>query len=644
MAALPDTSKPKTIIEDMMNMDPKEVVERETAAESYLGETEKHFVSFLDECQKESRLANHDLRESWEKCWKAYQLERDYSNKEEWQSKVITADPLAIGQQFKAIVRKALVDTEDYFDITGEPGTDALMADVWKHKMKFLLDNQHADFPTVFADACEMAAVIGTSMEMLPMFDVTPMLRKKLIFKLIEPWKIFRCPDAEPRDPQSGMYWIHEEYIDKWALKAAEKRGLYAKIDQAAKSGTDSGDDGENDEERDARRRDQVWTRNKFRDSLLVREYRGVVLSPDGNVLLPNGVYSIAGGVVIRKPKASIFPTCRWPGTAFGPMPHLLRFEGRSIIEGILGLWNLSDSLFNLHVDDMNWIINRMFEINPDLLMDRGADSEVFPGKVWLRSAGNAAARAIQEVAIQRSHTNEILPNLEYMQKKIQNGSFVNNFVTGGMDKANGVQTLGQEEIRTHQSMGVFDSFGANLEKGAEYAIRTAIDLVTCEPGFFESIPFDKKIIKHYPEFIDSLSLLTNPRERRRQLGLDANLKVTGISAMLNKSNMIQKLNQFAIQAGNPIYGPFMKPYEILTAQAKALSLDDQDMIKTDEEVQKEKEAELQRQMVMNAAGGMLPAPGGKPPVGPQPPVKTASGGPKDMTKGAQLTSHPTAG
>lgn len=646
MATLPDTGKPKTIIEDMMAMDPRETREREHAAERYLGEDAKHFVDFSEECLKESRNANHDLRQLWEKCWKAYDLARDYSNKEEWQSKVITADPLGIGQQFKAIVRKSLVETEDYFDITGEPGTNLLMADVWKHKMRFLLDNQHANFPQAFADACEMAAIIGTSMEMIPMFEVTPMLRKKLVFKLVVQWQIYRCPDAMPRDPQSGMYWIHEEWVDKWALKAAEKRGLYVKIDEAASGG--SSVQGESDKDREARRKGQTWSRNQYRDALLVREYRGVVLGRNGNVLLANGVYTIAGWTVIRAPKAAIYPTVRWPGVAFSAMPHLLRFEGRGLIEAILGLWNLSDSLLNLHMDDMNWVVNRMFEINPSLLLDRGADSEIFPGKVWLREAGNAAARAVQEIVVSQSKTGQILPNLEYLQKKIQNGSFVNDFVTGGQGMQKGVETLGQEEIRTNRSMGVFDSFAADLETGAEHAIRSAVDVVTCEPGFFESIPYDKETLKNYPGFLNSISLLTNPRERRRMLGLDANIKVSGISAALQKTDMIQKLNQFAAQAGNPVYGPYMKAYNILKAQAKSLSLDDQDLVKTEEEVQKDQAAALQQQAQVAAAttgasqGGEPSPPGpgqGSPPAGPAniPP-------PKNMTRGVQLQPHPAGG
>jgi len=72
-----------------------------------------------------------------------------------------------------------------------------------------------AKFPIVFNDAAEMGFAVGQSKEIIAKW----VNGQGLVFDTIEPWKIYRDPDAEPRNPWSGMYWIHEDWRDIWSLK-----------------------------------------------------------------------------------------------------------------------------------------------------------------------------------------------------------------------------------------------------------------------------------------------------------------------------------------------------------------------------------------------------------------------------------------
>ena len=89
-------------------------------------------------------------------------------------------------------------------------------AEFWQKVMEYQLNEAHANLPKRFTRSTIMALAIGSSTEMVPRW----IPGKGLRFSLIEPWKIFRTPDAAvSEDPQSGLYWIHQEWLDYFVLK-----------------------------------------------------------------------------------------------------------------------------------------------------------------------------------------------------------------------------------------------------------------------------------------------------------------------------------------------------------------------------------------------------------------------------------------
>ena len=202
-------------------VDPRELAEREEAAKAYAGENEDHFVSYVLDCYNTSIRAHQDIRRIQGHCWNAYEENEpvNFLDKEEWQAKTIVPKPFQTVQFGAAAVKKAF--TPQFLSIKN--ARNKASEAFWQKVMDFYLNEQHADFRTVFADACLMGLAIGTSSEMIPMFSSAAGLQ----IPLVEPWKIVRDPDALPRDPHSGMYWIHEEWLDYYVLKEAEKKQKY---------------------------------------------------------------------------------------------------------------------------------------------------------------------------------------------------------------------------------------------------------------------------------------------------------------------------------------------------------------------------------------------------------------------------------
>ena len=128
-----------------------------------------------------------------------------------------------------AVVRKAF----DVDFLSVDKKSDEEAAVFWEQLMRVMLSQAFADFPINFTDASGMSFAVGQSLEMLPVWRPGRGLR----FVNVEPWKIHRDPDAISRQPQSGMYWIHQEYIDYWLLRKYQDDGRYMNIDESFRGG-----------------------------------------------------------------------------------------------------------------------------------------------------------------------------------------------------------------------------------------------------------------------------------------------------------------------------------------------------------------------------------------------------------------------
>ena len=549
---------PNKVKELMASMDDQEMLERQEAADAYAGEDPKHFVSYLEDCVKESKDSSVDLLRVQDECWKAYLNQIDYSNKEDWQAKIVTNKPFQTIKGAISIVRKAF-SSPYYLHIDGMHVNEMDISGVVKHALDFWMSDQNANFPVTFSDSCEMAFVVGQSFEMIPHWDD----EKGLIIDLIPPWQIWRDPDAKSRDPWSGNYWIHEEWLDHWVLKQGEKEGIYENIDAVRE---DSVSVHERDQQE--KRKQMFWKRSRYRKSVLTQEFFGVVLGSKGELLLPNATYTAAGGEIIRPPKVNPFIRMRWPGTSFSPFPHLLRFQGRGMLEGVISLWWILCNLMNLHVDNLAWNINKIREIDPSLLLDPRDAGEIYPGKILVKKAGSSSP--VMVTLEEAGKTQEVLPNVAYFNQEWENGSFVNSFVMGLPGTRTNI-TKGEVQMKTQQSMGIFDSIGSDIEYGAVNLMWSAIETIilnwTRDTG-------NASIMEVFgPDHQREALAFTNMsiEDRKALLKTKANVQVRGVSAALQKTDMMEKLMYFSKMAESPIFTPYLKPYELLKSAADAM-------------------------------------------------------------------------
>jgi hypothetical protein len=570
-----------------LKIDDQEMKEREEAARAYSRENEMHFVSYCEDCVRTSVQAMTKIRRVQRECFDVYNEEDppNFAKKENWQSKTTIPKPHGAVQFAMAAVRKAF--SVDFLSIENE--TDEKAAEFWEKMMKHQLNKDHSNFPVQFTDATGMGFAVGTSMEMIPVWRPG----KGLQYILVEPWKIHRDPDAISRHPQSGMYWIHQEYLDTYVLKAGAERGRYVNVDEAISSATYNEqthkDDPNLSKAEIDRRKHMLWTRSSYRRSVLTSEFWGTVLDSKGNLLLPNSTYTIAGRRVVRIPKVTPYPTLRWPGISFSPLPHFLRHDGRGLLQGVKRLWYLMCSLLCLHADAMNWVVNPPVELDISSFVDP-EDVDDYPGKRYLTRGTVSGQQAVRPVE-RKNITNEVLANLEYEDQNFQRGTFITDAVQG-LPGWRQDMTAREAAQNLEQAMGVFGLIGINIEDGALDAIKAGAETVEINAGVNDL----KEVLseEEITERIDPQSP-TGVRLPR----LNGSFHVSGVSAVMKDMEVIRAIRDVILpmfDKPGSIFVPYLKPHKLLRSIERRLNLRDEGIIVDENTAQQIDEAQQQAQ------------------------------------------------
>ena len=565
-------------------LDEQELQEREEAARAYSKEDEAHFVAYGNDCIDTSVKANADLRKAQKECYAVYKEDEpaNYARKEAWQSRVVIPKPFGAVQTAMAAVRKAF--SPNFLSIQNE--TDKLAAEFWEKVMTHQLNEDHANFSIKFTDATGMGLAVGQSLEMIPVWRPN----KGLDFIMVEPWKIHRDPDAIARDAQSGMYWIHQEYLDRYVLKGLERKGKYKNVDKATESSQPYPENVDLSQEEIAKRKNKLFERSKFRKAVLTSEFWGIVLDNKGDMLLPNATFTFAGDNVIEEPRISPYRTLRWPGFSFSPIPDFLAYEGRGILHGIRSLWAFICSVMCLYNDNLNWVVNPMTETELTALIDQD-DIDSYPGKNWL-TRGSMQGQQVVRAIERRAKTTDVLAVAKYYEELFDAGTFVTNALKGMVEK----REITAREAAQHleQSMGVFGLIGENIEHGARETIKGGMETVIANAGIDDlREQFDDDAIR---QFLDESSPtgLTLPE-------LNGSFHVSGLSAILKDNETMRNIREILVPmvAEQSPFAKYLKPYRILQSIEERVNLRDEGLLVTEEEARDIDEAERQQQQMV---------------------------------------------
>jgi hypothetical protein len=600
-----------------------------------------HLIKYLDACREESFKNSEDRRDTDKKLWAAHETQMEELNdKEDWQSRIVLNKPFMTCIQAKSMVRHGLVDKPNFFALETtdqENPQSKLLAEFWEKDLRYWLGTDDAYLPNVFADSTEMGFGIGQSMVTKIIWepDEHGIYRLKLVN--FPYWHTFPDPDREPRKPWSGLYNIHEEWVDFHTLREQELLGHYQNVDQVrvGRAGRDGSGYRVMAEEAQARRVGMRNTqqRNPYRNAVLLQELWGTILDENSESTMTNATFTVANGVVVRAVRQNRCRRLRWPWLDYAPLPHVIHGHGYGLYESSLALWKFQNNLLNLYIDNENWRINNMFEIDLSKL-DNPNDLEIYPLKKWIKKR-SADGPAITPVLKGENNLADVEFMWQLMQTAWDNGTFITEFMSGQTGDQR-KKTATEISLKLQQSIGVFDSIGKDCERGCEQLIWAVKEmLITFQDDF--NRPGFKDLFAGDPVWMTLQQAgALHPLERMDALDLDCQVRVKGVSRLFRQSDELNRMKElFAMVMTMPeVLMQYLKPYKSVKKFSEELNQDD--LILSEQEVQQQQQMQRQ-QMIQQAVGGALMAAEGKTPTGTTP--QPATGGPPGATSMATSTA-----
>jgi hypothetical protein len=235
----------------------------------------------------------------------------------------------------------------------------------------------------------------------------------------------------------------------------------------------------------------------------------------------------------------------------------------------------------SLHIDDLSWRVNKLREMNRMHLEDP-TDVAMFPGKTVFRSDSAPPGQPVVKEVYTSPSTTETLGTLQHWDQRRENSSFVNQFVAGQRGTRTQI-TKGEVEMKTGQSMTIFDSIGEDIEEGAVNVIRAAIEVVVLNWNEYSN-PSISRVMSNNPnaQRFAQMSI----EERKEILRANCDIKIMGISAQIKNSQLIPLYQALLKQAESSVFAKYFKPYNLLKHEVNAFGFYEPDFIVTDEQAQ----------------------------------------------------------
>lgn len=587
-----------------------------------------HLIEMVAAQKRESEAHNSELRRLMAYWWELWQNRVVFDDKEDWQTQIWIPKPFTAAEQAGALISRSLLEG-DPFGVEGREGdrrSQLRAVHVWKPLIKMAWEG--CGFLEKFADSAKVGFITGiagyrkyrwqrtripilvgaqldeVTGEILPAF--TYRQRSFLAVDYVFPWNIWRDPRSKARENFSGSYLIHGEWKDRAMVRAMGQAGWdqLAITDLLAMRGGGeeaggTGTSGTTSRQAEARRRGQTYEPSQYRQDFFVDEWWGDVIDTNGDPVFPDGLMTVSTGKVLLLPRTNpLWATDiasgrrKWPFLAAAPIVHPGRFEGRGLIEQNADLARLFSGAFNLLSDGMNWTLNQPTEIYQDGLVDPN-DLDHYPGKAWIKRVKEPVLMPAQ---MGKPEVASALAFLQYVGQMTQNADFVTDFAIGLPGSRSDI-TLGETQIKTQQSLSIFEGMGKNLEQGGREDVELTLNFLSQYLSDFTNPAVAQLLGPENARFLMSLPL----HERINELQGDFVYSFTSVSQALQKDAMLRRVVQFAQLAASMPYIQIIAQQapqvfaQILTALRDLLGLGDKITLPSE-------------QQTMSPPGGALPS------------------------------------
>lgn len=557
-----------------------------------LGVTETQVVSFVANNRKRLEESRVTKKSIWNECWRLYRGKEDFSDKEDWQSKVsLPKSWNSVKQATNAIMRflQAADHPWTIDPVNPDDAVTAIRAGQMTDLTKVFVQN--SEFFRAFGEGLESGFITGIGIWKL-WWELEPKLRMEVQNAIDEQSgqllkNIVRREVLEGRlqmravDPYN-FYWlrgstfnrwvgtIEKIEVSKWILKELAAKGLFdpeivEKV-QPKKSPTVGSDNtqlrfAENDNAR-------TGSPGSGEDTVELTEYYGPLLDEKGGVIVRNAHAIIANDTHLLLVQENNLWTRKPPYVAFSPLLLPFRTEGVGIIEMNMGVDKALNQLARMGMDKLMFNLLPIFEASVDIFEDpTELETGLIPGKVLRKGI-----EGINTPGLQPIQTPDISAGMLQMagilDRAHQEGSLISE-IQQSIPRFRGQQTLGEIEIKQGNQVDFLSALARDIDV---YALKPIVEMsmelimqfldTSNDPRVGKVLGIGAEVFRGMNK-VDILDMLQG----------DYNVVVSGITDQTKKAEQLQNIVQFMNIIGqNPdAWLPYVRQDQLLYRILEAL-------------------------------------------------------------------------
>lgn len=422
----------------------------------------KDLVSYVVESKKVAEKATTERRTKWEELWLLYQNKQDYTGKKSWQSKIFSPKIFMHTIRAAALVERAALQTSTLFKVEFdkeqyEEGQHEEMAEkATKVEKKLKNHLEKTNFAECLGENSISSFLLGLgcvkrrwdddepkstydNVDILNLSidpEYKPYTQKRPGFMIERKvMKLANLLEDVNKNPKS---WIKDE-VDKLESSYAVKQELKVK----------------------ERQRKGLSDYSPKDTEIEILEFWGDIISKDGKHILKDQILMVANESHLIRHHENPFDDELPPYRLSIPIVYPHRgIAGTSLVEGAVPLQYTLNNILNLYMDNLNFTVNKMYEMNKGALVDTQKARRIYPGKVFLtQTSDRQAVREVTTTAIGA----EVVNAIKVVDGELRQATAITEYVEALPSKHK--QTLGEIEKKTAESHGFFDVIARRLER-----------------------------------------------------------------------------------------------------------------------------------------------------------------------------------
>jgi hypothetical protein len=531
-----------------------------------LGESLEHnstqdskIVSYVVDWRNKLRNNRKDKMDIWNECWQLYRGLEDFSDKEEWQSRMVLPKAWASVKQATSTIKRLLSTAKSPWTVEAVNPDDlvtALRAGQMTDLAKVFLED--ASYMEEFATGLECSFIIGVGVWKL-WWGLTPRQRTQvqqvmdeatgqpmrrlvqeeileghLQIRAVDPYNFYWLPGSKMN---RWVGTLEEIEVPKWELVQLAEQGLfdYDKVKDLPPSKLSQ--DQKQEFLRFSERTER--TPSQDTDNLRLLEFYGPCVI-DGKVLEKDCHILIANDTTLLKYQRNAMWNRKPPYVGVSPLSLPFRTEGVGLVEMVRQIDKNLSKLANMSVDTLLFRLMPLFEVWLDAYENpEDFETGLNPGKILRRNSTFVGQPGISAVKFEDISQGAVQVSAQ-LDRSHQEGALVSE-IQQALPRFRGLQSATEISEKADNQDSFFGAMAADIEQQAlEPMIEMAVDLIFQ----FIDTANDPRIASILGVGADAIRGMSR-EELLEMIQGDYKVKVTGITGQLQKAEMLNNLVQF---------------------------------------------------------------------------------------------------